>query len=105
MPGHIELKTSVDDLRALADRLFRGEEVDLVVDGRVVGRAVPAGAGAGSTTEDRMRRERDAALRASAVGMYGGDVWMAADFDDPLPDDIQKHFDDPEITPQEEGRR
>lgn len=34
-------------------------------------------------------------------GLLKGAIWIADDFDDPLPPEIQKYFDDPPIWPEE----
>jgi hypothetical protein len=45
------------------------------------------------------QKARTAAARRAAVGMDAGKVWIADDFDAPLPDDIQRAFEGEDDTP------
>jgi prevent-host-death family protein len=62
-------------LSRLAERAARGEEIVIARNGRPLARLVPI--------EER---------RARTLGLWRGRVGMGADFDDPLPWEIQRHF-------------
>jgi len=62
---------------ALVARAKAGEEIVITKNGEVQARLVPPAA-------DRPKRK---------MGDWEGKVWMAPDFDAPLPDDIQAYFD------------
>lgn len=96
MPGHIDLNSQTDTLRTLDERLARGEEVLLTRDGRPVARVVPVPVA--TAVDDQAERERLAALRRSAFGMFAGQIDVAA-FEAPLPDDIFEAMIDPVIFP------
>jgi prevent-host-death family protein len=64
-------------LSRLVDQVNAGEEVVITRHGRPVARLVPAG-------EEAPRRK---------LGTLRGKVWIADDFDSPLPDDLQALFE------------
>ncbi|MFC7334894.1 hypothetical protein [Rhodocista pekingensis] len=101
MPGHFELTRSVDGLRILADRLARGEELDLTVDGRLVGRAVPAL----PDGEAQQVREGVAARRRSIIGACKGRAWVADDAFDPDPDLVALFHADALLPGEDPGGR
>ena len=85
-----EAKTHLSDL---VERAARGEEIVIAKAGTPMARLVP------------MREPEPPVLRRP--GMLKGKIWVADDFDAPLPPEIQKYFDDPQIFPEEwdgEGR-
>lgn len=67
----------------LIDRAAGGEEIVVAKAGKPVARIVPL-------PPARPRR---------VPGLLKGKIWVADDFDDPLPPEIQKYFDDPQIFP------
>lgn len=79
-----EAKTQLSDL---VDRAAGGEEIVIAKAGVPMARLTPLPA-----PEKPPRR---------TPGGWKGKVWIADDFDDPLPPDIQKYFDDPPIWPEE----
>lgn len=85
MPGHIDLKSETDTLRTLDAQLAQGEEVLLTRDGQVVARVTPV-APPPTEAERQAERERMAALRRSAFGMFAGQIEIAPDAFDPDPE-------------------
>lgn len=77
MPGHIDVNDKDASLRALSEQVSRGEEVVLVRDGRVVAKIVAHTAP--TPEEEGAERERLAALRRTAFGMYAGKIRIADD--------------------------
>jgi hypothetical protein len=80
-------KLSADDLLPLAKKLPRGEQLRLA-----------------HTLLEPELAVGDALLakRRAGIGRYAGRGWIAEDFDDPLPPEIQKSFegeDDEDTTP------
>ena len=69
-----EAKTQLSKLLA---RVAAGEEIVIARAGKPVARLVPV-------EKKRARR---------VAGMDAGKVWIADDFDDPLPPEIQKYFE------------
>ena len=69
-----EAKTT---LSKLIDEAAAGEEIVIARNGRPVARLVPL----------------DAASKPRRPGGWEGKLWIADDFDDPLPDDIQAAFE------------
>lgn len=79
-----EAKTHLSDL---VERAAAGEEIVIAKAGTPMARLVP------------MPEPKPPVLRKP--GMWKGKLWVADDFDDPLPPEIQKYFDDPPIFPEE----
>jgi len=77
-------------LSELIDQVERGEEVVISRYGKAVAKLVPV--------------EPPAKIDRSGIfGCMAGKMWVADDFDAPLPDDIQRYFegyDDEDETPQ-----
>jgi prevent-host-death family protein len=73
----INIYAAKTQLSRLVDQVNAGEEVVITRHGRPVARLVPAGA-------DKPGRK---------LGTLRGKVWMADDFDAPLPDDLQRLFE------------
>jgi hypothetical protein len=71
-------KLSADDLLPLAKKLPRGEQLRLA---RTL-------LGPEPQTADELLAKRRAGL-----GRYAGQGWIAKDFDEPLPQEIQKYFE------------
>jgi prevent-host-death family protein len=63
-------------LSRLAERAAQGEEIVIARNGRALARLVPI--------EERRPRK---------LGLWKGKVRMGEDFDDPLPWEIQRHFE------------
>lgn len=91
MPGHIDLNS----LPALEAELAQGEDVLLTRDGKVVARVTLVAPALTAAEKERM-----AALRRAAFGMYAGQIDVDA-FEKPLPDDMLEAMMDPEIFPRE----
>ena len=79
-----EAKTHLSDL---VERAAAGEEIVIAKAGTPMARLVPL------QQPDRPR------LREP--GMWKGKIWIAPDFDGPLPPDIQDALEDPKIFPEE----
>ena len=79
-----EAKTHLSDL---VERAARGEEIVIAKAGTPMARLVPI-----AEPERPVLRK---------PGMWKGKIWVANDFDDPLPPEIQMYFDDPPIFPEE----
>lgn len=79
-----EAKTHLSDL---VERAAAGEEIVIAKAGTPMARLVP------------LPQPEKPILRKP--GMWKGKIWVADDFDDPLPPEIQKYFDDPPIWPEE----
>jgi len=63
-------------LSRLAERAAEGEEIVIARNGRPLAKLVAADEG-----------------RPRKLGLWKDRVWMSEDFDDPLPWEIQKHFE------------
>jgi prevent-host-death family protein len=63
-------------LSRLAERAAQGEEIVIARNGRPLARLV--------SMPERKKR---------ALGWAKGQIWIADDFDDPLPEEIQKYFE------------
>jgi prevent-host-death family protein len=64
-------------LSALLNRVLSGEEIVIAKSGRPVAKLVPV-------TQPRKRR---------VFGIAEGEIWVAPDFDAPLPDDLLAEFE------------
>ena len=73
-------------LSRLIDQVNAGEEVVITRHGRAVARLVPA--------EGKTKRK---------LGTLKGKIWMAEDFDAPLPDDMLKLFEGGDAPTDENG--
>jgi prevent-host-death family protein len=73
----VNLYEAKTNLSRLVERAAAGEEIVIAKAGRPLARLVPL------------------AMRTTPrpLGLYAGQVWIGDDFNDPLPDDIQKAFD------------
>ena len=76
MAGTYNMHEAKTHLSRLAERAARGEEIVIARNGRPRARLVPI-------------QKR----RARTLGLWRGQVRMGADFDDPLPREIQRHFE------------
>jgi prevent-host-death family protein len=74
---HVNIYAAKTQLSRLIDQASAGEEVVITRHGRPVARLVPVAG-------DRPRRK---------LGTLKGKVWIADDFDAPLPDDLQALFE------------
>lgn len=63
-------------LSQLAERAANGEEIVIARNGRPLAKLVPI-----------------VGRKPLRFGFWKGKVWMSDDFDDPLPWEIQKHFE------------
>ena len=79
-----EAKTHLSDL---VERAAAGEEIVIAKAGTPMARLVA------------MPEPEPTVLRKP--GLLKGKIWVADDFDDPLPPEIQMYFDDPPIFPEE----
>ena len=73
----VNLSEAKTNLSSLVDRAAHGEEIVIAKAGRPMARLVPL---AQRTTP-------------RPLGLLAGQVWVGDDFDDPLPDDLQRAFD------------
>ena len=73
----INLYETKTNLSSLVDRDANGEEIVIAKAGRPMARLVPL---AQRTTP-------------RPLGLLAGQVWVGDDFDDPLPEDLQRAFD------------
>jgi prevent-host-death family protein len=73
----INLYEAKTKLSQLVERAAAGEEIIIAKAGRPLARLVPL---AKRTTP-------------RPLGLLAGQVWIGDDFDDPLPDEIMKHFE------------
>lgn len=64
-------------LSRLAERASKGEEIVIARNGRALAKLVPI--------EERPKPRK--------LGLWKDRVWMSDDFDDPLPWEIQRHFE------------
>ena len=71
-------KLSADDLLPLAKRLSRGEQLRLA---HIL------------LKPELAEGDELLAKRRAGIGRYAGRGWIAEDFDDPLPPEIQKYFE------------
>jgi prevent-host-death family protein len=76
MAGIYNMHEAKTHLSRLAERAARGEEIVIARNGRPLARLVPI-------------QKR----RARTLGRWRGQVRIGADFDDPLPWEIQRHFE------------
>ena len=88
-PHTVNLYEAKTHLSELVDRAADGEEIVIAKAGTPMARLVPL------PPEPPER----------VPGLLKGQIWIADDFDDPLPPEIQQHFDDPKIFPDEEDDR
>ena len=72
-------------LSRLVDEAAAGEEIVIAKSGRPVARLVPI------KDEPRPRR---------TFGQMKGKIWIADDFDDPLPDDVLDLFENGPVFPE-----
>ena len=79
-----EAKTHLSDL---VERAAAGEEIVIAKAGTPMARLVPI-----AEAERPILRK---------PGLLKGKIWIADDFDDPLPPEIQMYFDDPPISLEE----
>ncbi|MGK5169456.1 type II toxin-antitoxin system Phd/YefM family antitoxin [Geodermatophilus sp. CPCC 205761] len=75
MTTSVEVHEAKAQFSRLLDRVAAGEEVEITDRGRVVARLVGP------------------ARRTPNFGFDRGRVWIAEDFDDPLPEDLQRAFE------------
>ena len=74
-------------LASFIEKVGQGQTVVVLADGREVGRFVPPAAGEAGERADVEER------RPLPWGLLKGKVWIAPDFDDPLPDDVLDAFE------------
>ena len=82
-PHTVNLYEAKTRLSELVDRAADGEEIVIAKAGTPMARLVPM----------------PPAPPKRTPGLLKEQIWVADDFDDPLPPDIQKFFDDPVIFP------
>ena len=75
----IGLAEAKSKLSELVEQVERGEEVIISRYGKAVAKIVPV--------------PRPKVDRSAAFGALRGKLWVAEDFDGPLPDDIQRSFE------------
>ena len=77
MPKTVNLYQAKTHLSALVDEAAAGEEIIIAKAGTPRARLVPL----------------DAARKPRRPGTLKGRIWIAEDFDDPLPAEIRRYFD------------
>lgn len=77
MPRKVNMHEAKTHLSRLAEEAAGGEEIVIARNGRPLARLVAI---------ERRREPRK-------LGFWKGKVWMADDFDVPLPEEIQKYFE------------
>ena len=82
-PHTVNLYEAKTRLSELVDRAAEGEEIVIAKAGTPMARLVPL----------------PPAPPKRVPGQLKGKIWVSDDFDDPLPPEIQKYFDDPQIFP------
>jgi prevent-host-death family protein len=82
-PHTVNLYEAKTRLSELVDRAAEGEEIVIAKAGTPMARLVPL----------------PPAPPKRTPGLLKEQIWVADDFDDPLPPEIQKYFDDPVIFP------
>jgi len=82
-PHTVNLYEAKTRLSELVDRAADGEEIVIAKAGTPMARLVPL----------------SPAPPKRVPGQLKGKIWVSDDFDDPLPPEIQKYFDDPQIFP------
>ena len=82
-PTTLNLYEAKTRLSELVDRAAEGEEIVIAKAGTPMARLVPLPPGPPKRVP----------------GLLRGQIWVADDFDDPLPPEIQRYFDDPQIFP------
>jgi len=87
-PHTVNLYEAKTRLSELVDRAADGEEIVIAKSGTPMARLVPLPA-----AQPRRR---------PGPGQLKGKLWVSDDFDDPLPPEIQKYFDDPVIFPPDD---
>jgi prevent-host-death family protein len=75
----INLYEAKTNLSSLVERAAAGEEIVIAKAGRPLARLVPLA---------KRTKPRE-------LGLLGGQVWIADNFDDPLPDDLLRAFEGP----------
>lgn len=78
MPETLNLYEAKTHLSRLVDRAAAGEEIIIAKNGKPLARLVPL--------EEVKKKRRE-------PGGWKGKIWVADDFDDPLPPEIQRYFD------------
>lgn len=73
----INMHEAKTHLSRLAERASNGEEIVIARSGRPLAKLVPIG---------DQRKPR-------TLGLWSGKVWVGADFDDPLPREVQQQFE------------
>lgn len=84
-PVTLNLYEAKAHLSELVARAAAGEEIVIAKAGTPMARLVP------------LQAEERPILRQP--GGLEGKIWVSDDFDDPLPPEIQRYFDDPQIFP------
>lgn len=84
-PATYNLYEAKTQLSELVDRAAGGEEIVIAKAGTPMARLSPLP----PSEKPVLRRP----------GGWKGKIWVADDFDDPLPPEIQQYFDDPQIFP------
>ncbi len=77
----VSVEDAQEKLQELLDLVRKGQEVLISEGDRVFARLAPACA-----AEAASARRRPVAQKKRVSGLFRGKIWMAPDFDDPLPD-------------------
>lgn len=79
MPATYNMHEAKTQLSRLAERAAEGEEIVIARNGRPLARLV------------RFEEER----KPRRLGLWKNEVWIDERFDEPLPPEIQRHFEGP----------
>lgn len=88
-PTTLNLYDAKTHLSDLVERAARGEEIVIAKSGTPMARLVPMPPGPPKRVP----------------GLLKGKIWIADDFDGPLPPEIQQYFDDPQIFPPDDDNK
>ena len=77
MSRQVNMHEAKTQLSRLAEQAANGEEIVIARNGRPLAKLVPI---------DEKRKPRK-------LGLAKGAIWISDDFDDPLPWEIQRHFE------------
>jgi len=89
MTENIPLHEVAGHVEELVDRAANGEDIVITRNGKPAVRLVPVEEPSVLESDRIIAREPKRPLR---FGLLKGKVWIADDFDDPLPDDLLKAF-------------
>jgi len=92
----VNLRETEGDLWRLVERAIEGEDIVIAYNGKPLVRLTPMQPpSVPVNAESSASKAHDSGRpRVRKAGLLKGQIWMSDDFDDPLPDDIQRCFDE-----------